>query len=349
MEVDDELHAAVHKNPLPLAVIAIDTMEVVDLNDAARAVLRDQSVTRLPLQQLLSPDDEVRAKHALNLVADGTLHAYEASRSLRRADGSTVESHIWVRSLTHLHAGWALVVLAPATEDEPIDVDDVDMEVPGARLDAAPPVVAIALIGLDTSITRISAESDEVLGVRSDELLGTAFVDLVHPDDVPAFLLSLGRALEDRMGVGLRVRVRHRDEFVPVRVLVTPTEGPPNVRVGLLIAREMSEHEPSDPRVAELEQHLWRIGLEVQASGVVHGMHAVPAADLPALSELTTRQWEIVTRLLRGQRVPEIARALYLSQSTVRNHLGEIFRKFGVHSQAELLAVLRGEAATPPA
>ena len=348
MQAEDELREAVQHNPLPLAVVAIDTMEVVDMNDAARAVMRDPAMQRVSLQQLLTPEDEVRAKQALNLVADGTLHAYEATRSIRRADGSTVECHVWVRSLAHLHPDWALIVFAPGSDDGPLDVEDVEAETPGARVESAPPATAIALIGLDTSITRISAESDEVLGVPSDALLGTPFVDLVHPDDVAAFLLSLGRAIEDRMGVGMRLRVRHGEDFIGVRVLVTPTEGPPNVRVGLLIARAMSEDEVADPRVAELEQHLWRIGLEVQASGLVHAMHAVPAADLPALSDLSTRQWEIVTRLLRGERVPAIARALYLSQSTVRNHLAEIFRKFGVHSQAELLALLRNESATPP-
>ena len=52
------------------------------------------------------------------------------------------------------------------------------------------------------------------------------------------------------------------------------------------------------------------------------------------------RQWEILIRLVRGQRVKDIADALYLSPSTVRNHLTAIYRKFGVHSQAELLATL---------
>jgi DNA-binding CsgD family transcriptional regulator len=39
--------------------------------------------------------------------------------------------------------------------------------------------------------------------------------------------------------------------------------------------------------------------------------------------------------------VPAVARDLYVSQSTVRNHLSAIFHLFGVHSQAELLALLR--------
>src|ERR1044072_3489257 len=85
MQAEVELREAVQQNPLPLAVVAIDTMEVMDMNDAARTVIREPTAQRLPLQQLLSPEDEVRAKQALHLVADGTLHAYEATRMLRRA------------------------------------------------------------------------------------------------------------------------------------------------------------------------------------------------------------------------------------------------------------------------
>ena len=45
--------------------------------------------------------------------------------------------------------------------------------------------------------------------------------------------------------------------------------------------------------------------------------------------------------LLRGERASTIATALYLSPSTVRNHLTMVFRKFGVHSQMELIQKLR--------
>lgn len=39
-----------------------------------------------------------------------------------------------------------------------------------------------------------------------------------------------------------------------------------------------------------------------------------------------------------------IAKALFVSQSTVRNHLSDISRKLGVHSQAEPLELLRADA-----
>jgi DNA-binding NarL/FixJ family response regulator len=44
--------------------------------------------------------------------------------------------------------------------------------------------------------------------------------------------------------------------------------------------------------------------------------------------------------LLEGRRVASIAAELYVSQSTVRNHLSSIFSKFGVHSQAQLVRQL---------
>lgn len=111
-------------------------------------------------------------------------------------------------------------------------------------------------------------------------------------------------------------------------------------------SRTGSDHEqitqlPSD-RVAELEGRLRRIAGELKAAGVMDDIDTHPAAtDYPQLDELSSRQREIVVRLLNAQRVSVIASELYLSPSTVRNHLTTIFTKFGVHSQAELLAVLR--------
>jgi hypothetical protein len=65
----------------------------------------------------------------------------------------------------------------------------------------------------------------------------------------------------------------------------------------------------AERRAARLEQHLWRIALEVQASGVPgSGAHD----DGP----------------------PDDA------QSTLRNHLSAMYRKVGVRSQPELLARL---------
>lgn len=63
--------------------------------------------------------------------------------------------------------------------------------------------------------------------------------------------------------------------------------------------------------------------------------------SLPGLERLSRREIEVVRMLLLGDRVPVIARQLFISQSTVRNHLSSVFRKLRVNSQQELIVLLR--------
>jgi DNA-binding NarL/FixJ family response regulator len=102
----------------------------------------------------------------------------------------------------------------------------------------------------------------------------------------------------------------------------------------------------ADQRAARLEGHMWRIGAEIHASGI-GGLSANSALfrSHPVIGELSERQSQVLGRLISGDRVSTIARSLFLSESTVRNHLSAIYRKTGVHSQSELLARLIGETA----
>ena len=65
------------------------------------------------------------------------------------------------------------------------------------------------------------------------------------------------------------------------------------------------------------------------------------SANAVDLTRLSARELDVVNRLLAGDRVPAIAKLLYLSQSTVRNYLSSVFAKLGVKSQQELIALLR--------
>jgi DNA-binding NarL/FixJ family response regulator len=60
------------------------------------------------------------------------------------------------------------------------------------------------------------------------------------------------------------------------------------------------------------------------------------------LEPLSPREREIMHSLLAHERVPSMASRLRISENTVRNHLKAIYRKVGVHSQAELLDVALG-------
>jgi DNA-binding CsgD family transcriptional regulator len=71
-----------------------------------------------------------------------------------------------------------------------------------------------------------------------------------------------------------------------------------------------------------------------------------------AVVSLTKREQEVLAHLAEGGRVATVAKALFVSPHTVRNHLRSIFAKLGVHSQPELLEHVRENpevlgAATP--
>jgi DNA-binding CsgD family transcriptional regulator len=56
---------------------------------------------------------------------------------------------------------------------------------------------------------------------------------------------------------------------------------------------------------------------------------------------LSEREGQILEFVADGYRVATIARRLFISPSTVRNHLSSIFKKLGVANQAQLLERLK--------
>lgn len=59
---------------------------------------------------------------------------------------------------------------------------------------------------------------------------------------------------------------------------------------------------------------------------------------------LSDRERQILDFVADGYRVATIARNLFISPSTVRNHLSAIFKKLGVANQAELAERLKSDA-----
>ena len=60
-----------------------------------------------------------------------------------------------------------------------------------------------------------------------------------------------------------------------------------------------------------------------------------------SMDDLRPRERDIARLLLQHCRVPAVARTLGISPHTVRNHLKHIYRRLDVHSQQELLDVLK--------
>jgi PAS domain S-box-containing protein len=327
-EPSDALRDAVRASQKPVALIDLESVEFAAASKAGAAALGADAIEgRSPLD---FSDDVPATRAALQQLRDGVFDAYTANRRVRQADGTAVDLPIWVsvlgdeppRSLA------LLVVIEKST----------------AR-DASGTPSVLGAVDSDHRITQLSAEVRDMLGFTPDECVGQKLTDLVHPDDVESLRRVLRMAADGKMSAGKRVRVcRSQGGYADVDVAASAADGSKaSDRLGFAaVGSERSGNSGGGERVAELERHLTRIAREVEAAGLIAPTARIMDPErLPGLNDLSARQWEIVARLLRGERVPTIAREMYLSASTVRNHLSTVYRKLGVHSQAELIDLLQ--------
>jgi DNA-binding NarL/FixJ family response regulator len=90
--------------------------------------------------------------------------------------------------------------------------------------------------------------------------------------------------------------------------------------------------------VAEGEAHF---GPEIARRLMAYFSAPKPAAPSEAFPELTAREAELLDLIARGLNNAEIAKRLYVSQKTVRNHVSNIFLKLQVANRAQAIVRAR--------
>ena len=204
MVLAEDLLTALHKSPLPFALVDVDALVILDANGPARRLIGIGDHGETPLHQVVLPERREKVFEILALLDEGALDAYQAQREFKAADGSIVAGEMWVQSIRELMPHAALAVFTPDAETAALMID---VEADGAHLAHNAPVVVGAL-DVELRIVRVSADTHDLFGRRAESLHGTPFVDVVHPDDVAAFLMATGRALSGSAGFGQRLRVR---------------------------------------------------------------------------------------------------------------------------------------------
>jgi DNA-binding CsgD family transcriptional regulator len=335
-ELRNELTEMIRRTPLPLALLdlASNRLTLVNAPFAALIKVEASQAEGLDFLSMLPAEDLAVAERVLAGVASGIIDSCQGQGRWHSPQGDAVDVVASVRPLDASKPRTRALVAAAVATGTPTGEHWLAPDSKG---------MAFGAIDHDWHISEISADAAELLGWDPEDSRGTPLQTLVHPDDVSLLLLTLGRSGAVRRAAVTRLRVRGvGGDWSPVRLAVSPlcNHNPPRFSVAFGLTTP-GNSESSDDRANRLEGHLWRIAVEVQSAGVSDLSEAGQGwwAD-PMLRGLSRRQSEILRRLTRGQRVPAIARELFVSPSTVRNHLSAIYRRLGVHSQSELLARL---------
>jgi DNA-binding CsgD family transcriptional regulator/PAS domain-containing protein len=335
---------AVRTSPLAIGLVELATTRFLTISDRAAELLRTTPERGAGLNYLSVTERPQEALQTFRLVREGMLDGIKGRRRFHRPDGSVVELQLtgWaVRSLDGSDLGLWIASADAEAEHAAIGGDGALATSSSTDSEGQP-----AQITLDDCwrIANISTHAGVVLGRPPKELLGSSLLDLTHANDLAPLLLAFARATTD-ISAEVRIRLRDDQSWRTIRAVITLLEGD-RILSFSVVAVPAGEPEALDPTGATLlAGHLRRIASQIEASGVLAPFIETAAAlGVPATAQLSARQWEIASRLARGDRVATIAAEMFLSQSTVRNHLSAIFRKFAVHSQPELLALWRPSA-----
>jgi DNA-binding CsgD family transcriptional regulator len=327
---------------LPITLVDLNDFSIVGASETARRYLvgATGSVIGLSVLQIFAHDDDAEFLGPLRAMQHRDIDFYRAHRVPAHSESTLTPVTTWVRSVDVGDERLALVELAPANEGSRSPIADY--------LGREPRTMALGITDDSWLITSISSEITELLGAAPNEVAGHHLLDLVPEDDAEK-LREADQFVNAQSSVAKTIRIRGANggyrRLCCVLTALTTAGG----RCFILLPEADPASIGDGLRVAQLEGHLRRIGAEVEASGVLQNVGTLPEASrVERIGELSTRQWEVLARLLRGERVATIARVMFISQSTVRNHLSAIFERFGVHSQAELLALLRSQDSDSP-
>ena len=331
---DENIRGLVRRSSLPVLLVKLDDRRIIEVSNPFAAMYHLTRERLLKSERAECAVDSETARSPLNLLASGELDGFRVhARTYRRPDGTEFVADTCLQAMTDTTPRrLAVGVLLPAQE----------RPLPVAAGHARPATTALGTVNDDLRIDRISADIEQMLGQRATDIVGQPLSALIEGSDWPNLLIAIGHGLHSGGGSTTRVHLRRVDGQLRLgRMLITPL-APDSSTFAFALSLIGEPVDVVAARAWELEGHIRRIAREVAASGVLSTLTITPTATaVPAMAGLTSRELEIVTSILAGERVPMIAAGMFLSQSTIRNHLTSVYRKLGVRSQQELINVLR--------
>jgi PAS domain S-box-containing protein len=324
-----ELVAVVSSSSVPAVLVQIPSAVIWAASEAAAGILGIDAADLVGHNFEEFTTDQPTG--AIALLLEGRLKGFESERAFRGRDGSSHRVQMWVRVLEEgPPVEFVVGVLWPAGSW------------PKSHLPAPGPDEAHAIFGTvspELLIERIS-EDVSILGLDAIDLVGAPMLRLVRVDSAVDALVALAEAATRAAGVCLTVLVDSTDGEASAELLIRRLVPSMSFAFSLVLGSE----DVAGPLGAE--EALRKLGRGLRALDTGDAAASLDRAQRIDAEKLSSRELEIIARLISGDRVPAIAQALFLSQSTIRNHLSSAFRKLGVASQQELVDLYRQ---APPA
>jgi len=313
------------------ALVRLDDLAIEAITVAGRAQLGlpTAAIIGRSILDIVAPVERDHARAAMQAIQSGAIDFYRAERArlVTNAGGTVWARKLWLGGEAYVLAAW-------------FGVDrDRDRPIRAAAGQLFGLTLAVGIADRDGVVASVSVDETHAPRLRPEALIGRR---LYGPDQERGMLSIRREAGLTRTGSSVAFSIDIPEaaaagyELVCVLAALAGTDD----RLFLVLGMPTQ----AGGREAELESHLWRIAAEVESSGILLRVGRDPVLGLArseAAAGLSPRQWDILRRLVNGDRVPTIAAELFLSPSTVRGHLSAIFDRFDVHSQAELLARLR--------
>jgi DNA-binding CsgD family transcriptional regulator len=340
----DTVKALVGSSEVPLAAVDLPSGRLLAVNLALADTLGSTvgMLTGSSSLDWLAPDARQAARLAFQALGDGELSGFQAIRGFAHPRDPDRVFSVWVSVVDVEGVRVGLAAVVPLGE-----YDNQFRALPPVSRVPEPGNAVLGTVDSSWRVDRISQDVAPLLGLTPEQCAGQPVLAIIHPSDLPAFLAAVEHARRGERAVRLALRLSARSQdWAPVTVVLAPLSpgDPPPLAFALI--RDDAAADPPGPngstREMQLEAHMLRIADELTTAGLIPRLAQLPVlTEQPQLGRLTSREWAVLARLLDGQRTAAIAADLLVSQGIVRDHLSSIYAKLGVHSQADLIRLVR--------
>jgi DNA-binding CsgD family transcriptional regulator len=195
---------------------------------------------------------------------------------------------------------------------------------------------AVSVTGSDLAVSLIDLPSHEIVAV-SDSLLGMLDSDRGQMIGCPIETFVAGNHLE----VLSLLASGHLDGAEADRMV----KGLDEATFGFgFVLRSMTDSDATEVQATDIDQVLRRLSEYLLVEQSQMPLAQLPTStELPALSQLSSREWEVLVRHHTGASPADITLALGGDSRTIQLHFKSILDKLGVDTPDELTSLLTSE------